>query len=247
MLKRQYENIFKNQDNHWWYKGMRAINESLLKKYLPENKPLKILDAGCGPGAALVYLSKFGDVVGVDISDDALKFAKKRGKVVKGDVSDLPFKDETFDVVVCLDVLYHKWVDLKKALSELKRVLKPGGVLLIREPAFDWFKSSEDIASATKHRFTKNEVKGEFDNSFVIKKITYVNFFLFPFALIKRIPEVVGFKKKRGVSDVQAASPFLNKILLFIFQKEQSLINYVNFPFGTSVICVAQKKYDKKN
>lgn len=196
---------------------MRSINESLLKKYLPKKKSLKILDAGCGPGAALVYLSQFGDVIGVDVSDEALKFARKRGKVIKGDISELPFKDKTFDVVVCLDVLYHKWVDVQKAFSELKRVLKPGGILFIREPAFDWFKSSEDIASATKHRFTKEELKKELGSSFVVVKLTYINFFLFPLALVKRIPEVVGFKKKRGVSDIQDAPPYLNKLLFTFF------------------------------
>lgn len=221
---------------------MRALNEKLLKKYLPKNKILKILDAGCGPGAALIYLSQFGEVIGVDISEEALQFAKKRGKVKKGDVSALPFEDETFDVVVCLDVLYHKWINVKKALLEMKRVLKKNGILFIREPAFDWFKSSEDIASATKHRFTKEELEKELSNSFNIIKLTYVNFFLFPLAFIKRIPEVIGIKKKQGVSDLQTVPSFLNMVLFSILRLETLLLSSFNFPFGTSVICVAKKK-----
>ena len=109
---------------------MQAIQETFLKQYLPKQKKIRILDAGCGPGAALIYLAKFGDVIGVDVSEDALKFARKRGKVRKGDIANLPFKSETFDVVVCLDVLYHKWVDTKRAFYELKRVLKKGGIFL---------------------------------------------------------------------------------------------------------------------
>jgi len=221
---------------------MRAINESLLKRYLPKNKSLKILDAGCGPGAALIYLSQFGEVTGVDISEEALRFAKKRGKVIKGDVSALPFKDGTFDVVVCLDVLYHKWVHVRKALSEMKRALRKGGILFIREPAFDWFKSSEDIASATKHRFTKEELRRELNGDAYILKLTYVNFLLFPLAFLKRIPEVMGIKKKQGVSDVQNVSPLLNMMLLSIFRLEVPLLNYFDLPFGTSVVCVARKK-----
>ncbi len=242
MLKGQYANIFHHQDNLWWYKGMRAINESLLKRYLPKNKSLKILDAGCGPGAALIYLSQFGEVTGVDISEEALRFAKKRGKVIKGDVSALPFKDGTFDVVVCLDVLYHKWVHVRKALSEMKRALRKGGILFIREPAFDWFKSSEDIASATKHRFTKEELRRELNGDAYILKLTYVNFLLFPLAFIKRIPEVIGIKKKQGVSDLQSIQSLLNTILFLIFRLEVPLLNYFNLPFGTSVVCVARKK-----
>lgn len=221
---------------------MKTINESLLEKYLPKNKSLRILDAGCGPGAALIYLAKFGDVIGVDISEEALRFARKRGMVKKGDISKLPFEDQTFDVVVCLDVLYHQWVNVKRAISEMKRVLKPGGILLIREPAFDWFKSSEDIASQTKHRFTKEELRRELNGSVDILKLTYINFLLFPLAFLKRIPEVIGMRKKRGASDIQEVSPLLNKILFSLFRMEKTLLSYTNFPFGTSVLCVARKK-----
>lgn len=220
---------------------MQAIQESLLKKHLPKQKKLKILDAGCGPGASLIYLSQFGEVTGVDISEEALRFAKKRGKVKKGDIANLPFEEETFDVVVCLDVLYHKWVNVKKAISEMKRVLKKSGILFIREPAFDWFKSSEDIASQTKHRFTKEELRKELNRDTQILKLTYVNFLLFPIAFMKRIPEVIGIKKKQGISDIQTISPFLNKILFSIFRLEVPLLNYFDLPFGTSVVCVAKK------
>lgn len=242
MLTEQYANIFHHQDNLWWYKGMRSINESLLKKYLPKHKQLKILDAGCGPGAALIYLSHFGDVTGVDISDEALKFAKKRGKVVKGDIAALPFKKNAFDVVVCLDVLYHQWVPVKKALSEMERVLKPGGTLFVREPAFDWFKSSEDIASQTKHRFTAHELKTRLQKDFIILKLTYANFLLFPVAFIKRIPEVIGITEKKGISDLKPVDKTLNSLLFSVLKLEKLLLSLINLPFGTSVICVAKKK-----
>lgn len=242
MLKTKYKNIFDHQDSYWWYKGMAAINILLLKKYLPKKNNLKILDIGCGTGAALLYLSDFGDVIGVDKSDEALKFAKTRGKVMKGDIASLPFKDDTFDLVVCLDVLYHEWVHTKKAFLEIKRVVKPGGIVLIREPAFDWFRSSEDIASQTKHRFTTNELKRELMQSFDIVKLTYLNFFLFPIAFLKRLPEIIGIKKKKGISDASSISPVCNNILFYIFLTEPMVLNYINFPFGTSALCVARKK-----
>lgn len=223
---------------------MREINESLLNRYLPKKKKLKrkILDAGCGPGTALHFLSQFGDVIGVDISDEALKFAKKRGKVTKGDITALPFADETFDIVTCFDVLYHEWVNTSKAFSEIKRVLKKGGIVLMREPAYDWFRSSEDIASKTKHRFTAGEIKNMFEKSFDVLKISYINFFLFPVAFIKRLPEVLNIKKKHGVSDAADISPLIDKFLYKIFHVEPLILQYVNFPFGTSVICIAKKR-----
>lgn len=223
---------------------MRAISEALLEKYLDRKRkrPLKILDAGCGPGTALIYLSQFGEVIGVDISDEALILAKKRGKVIKGDVSTLPFKDKTFDLVICIDLLYHKWVNTERAISEITRVLKPEGIFLLREPAFNWFRSSEDIASQTAHRFTTNEIKNLLAPSFEILRLTYINFFLFPLAFLKRLPEVIGIKKKRGVSDASNMSPLLNNLFFLILRIESQLVTNLNFPFGTSVACVAKKK-----
>lgn len=241
MLKSQYKNIFDHQDTLWWYKGMRVIQESFLRQYLPKQKDIKILDVGCGPGAALLYLAKFGDVIGVDKSQEALKFARRRGKVKRGDIQSLPFDDETFDAVTCFDVLYHKWVNIDKALGEIKRVLKKEGVLFIREPAFDWFRSSEDIASQTKHRFTKEELARKLESSFTILRLTYLNFLLFPLAFIKRIPEVVGIKKLQGISDVQSVPALLNTILFNALRLEKLLLIFFNLPFGTSVICVAKK------
>lgn len=243
MLKSQYGNIFKYQDSYWWYKGMAAINTMLLKKFLPKNKKLQILDVGCGPGAALLYLSRFGDVMGVDLSDEALKFARKRGKVRKADISSLPFEDESFDAVVCLDVLYHEWVkDNNKALLEIKRVLKPRGIFLLREPAYNWFRSSEDIVDFTKHRFTKKEIEKDLSKSFEILKITYANFFLFPLAFMKRIPQVIGLQKKQNKSDFFDINPVLNEILFLFINFESKIIQRFNFPFGTSVVAVARKK-----
>lgn len=244
MLKSKYENIFVHQDTYWWYKGMQEIHESLLTSYLSKKrkKDIKILDAGCGPGAALIYLAKYGNVIGVDISDEALQYAKKRGKVKKGDLSSLPFADETFDIVTCFDVLYHKWVNRNKAFLEIKRVLKPGGIALVREPAFNWLHSSEDIASQTKHRFTAGEMKEAFGDSFDILKLTYVNFFLFPFAFLKRLPEVLRLKKKRGESDASNISPTINNMLFSIFSLEPFFLRFLNFPFGTSILCVVKKR-----
>ena len=241
MLKRHYLDVAQNQDRHWWYQGMVAINKSLLDNYLPKKKGLKILDAGCGPGAMLPHLAKYGDVIGVDISEDALKYAKKRGKVKKGDITNIDFKDETFDLVVCMDVLYHMWVkDETSALKEFNRVLKKDGILLLREPAYDWMRGNEDKGSLTARRFSQRVLKQKLENSsFQVKKITYVNFFLFPLLLLVRI--LTGFGSKRGSSDMSIPPNFINQSLFNILKLESALLRFVSLPFGSSLICVARK------
>lgn len=242
MLKSHYQDIARNQDKHWWYLGMIAINISILDYYLGGKENLKILDAGCGPGANLPHLKKYGDVIGVDLSKEALKFARERGKVQKGDITKLKFNDNSFDLVVCMDVLYHMWIkDVSLALKEFNRVLKKDGKLLLREPAYNWMRGNEDRGSLTARRFSKREFRMRLEkNGFIIKKLTYVNFFLFPIVLVVRLLTMLGIIK--GSSDMTIPTRPVNLMLYNSLKLESFLIRFLNFPFGSSLICLARVK-----
>ena len=245
MRKDEYKNIYRHQDKLWWYRGMAEIQTVLLKKYVTR-KQNSILDAGCGTGAAFGFLSKFGNVTGVDLSDEALFFSQKLGNVKKSDIKSMPFASDHFDIVTCLDVLYHRWVeDWRLSLKEFYRVLKPGGILLIREPAYNWFRGSHDKVDFTKHRFIKDELEGELVKAgFKLKKITSANFFLFPIVFIKRLAEMI-IPRGKPVSDRRSVHSLLNIMLFSILQFEAKLIKVLSLPWGSSVICVAQKKNGK--
>ncbi|EKD94509.1 MAG: methyltransferase type 11 [uncultured bacterium] len=242
MLKSHYRKIANNQDKHWWYRGMTAINLSFLNTYLSKKRNLKILDAGCGPGVMLPHLKKYGDVLGVDLSDEALKFAKKRGSVKKADITNLKIKDNTYDLIICMDVMYHTWVkDVNKALIEFKRVLKKGGMLLIREPAYNWMRGNEDRGSLTARRFSKDDLeKSLVKNGFKVQKISYVNFFLFPIVFAVRIYGMM--TNKKGNSDLSIPNNLVNNLLFLSLNIESYIIKYISLPFGSSLICVSMKK-----
>lgn len=222
---------------------MAAVNRSLLNKYLPTKKSLKILDAGCGPGAMLPTLAEYGDVVGVDMSDEALEYARKRGRVKKGNILNLDFANETFDLVVCMDVLYHTWVeDETKALREFHRVLKRGGLLLIREPAYNWLRGREDVGSLTQRRFSRDRLASLVGkSSFKVLKISYANFFLFPIVLFLRIKSSLSPDRISGSSDFSLPPLLINSLLLNLLKFEGHLMKFISLPFGSSLICVARK------
>ncbi len=109
----------------------------------------KMIDVGCGAGRHTFEAFRRGaDVVGFDQSapdlndiDEILQAMKKqgeapawaKGEVVKGDALDLPYGDNTFDCVIASEILEHVPQD-DQAISELVRVLKPGGALAITVP-----------------------------------------------------------------------------------------------------------------
>lgn len=244
MRNDEYKNIYTHQQSLWWYRGMASIIRRLLFNYLPKGAKLKILDAGCGTGVAFPVLKPFGSVIGVDVSAEALRFAKKVGeKTKKASVTNLPFPNESFDMVLSLDVLYHAWVgDYDKALREYVRVLRPGGILVWREPAFDWLKSGHDLVDFTERRFTKEQMKESLQRlPLEIKKLSYINMILFPLVIIKRLPTILHIEKPQAKSDVDHVASWLNNVLTCVLSLESHLVPYVSFPFGSSVICVARK------
>lgn len=111
---------------------------SLIEQNAPQTRPLHVLDAGCGPGFFPVLLSKAGHLVtGIDGSLGMLERARKNAaeqgvgpELVQGDFGNLPFPDDTFDLIVNRNVT-HIIREHLKVYGEWNRVLKPGGTLLI--------------------------------------------------------------------------------------------------------------------
>ena len=110
-----------------------------MLKALPESGRGKALDIGCGSGVYLKELLALGfDAVGMDLSQEMLEVSRQnndplRGAqlhLVGGDVEHLPFKDAEFDLVLCIGVMGYLLSD-EQALSEIRRIVKPGGALLL--------------------------------------------------------------------------------------------------------------------
>ncbi|CZB21953.1 methyltransferase domain-containing protein [Candidatus Synechococcus spongiarum] len=126
----------------------RRNAETVASHLLPHLRPgMKVLDCGCGPGTISVGLAKAvapGELQGVDIEASQIAMAQSAARAgghdnaqfQVGDATNLPFADSTFDVVHCHAVLMHV-PKLAQALAEVKRVLKPGGILSARESVIE--------------------------------------------------------------------------------------------------------------
>lgn len=243
MKKIAYKEMFENETSHFWYRASRGLMVDLLKKYLA--KDAKILDAGCGTGGTMVYLQKAGfkNVVGVDKSSEALRYCKRRRltNVKLASVNSLPFSKNSFDAVICLDVLYHQGVNPKKALAEFRRVLRSDGILYLQEPSYNWIKSKHDSVIETERRYTTSSIENLVKSgNFKILKLSYFNSILSVPIFLKRLKDKL-FSSEAESSDVYRLPPLVNSVMLLIMEIEGLLFKNLNLPFGLSVICVAKR------
>lgn len=244
MEPKEYETMFAVEERHWWYVGMQSITTTLLSYLYPHQTDLHILDAGCGTGAAMCYLSPFGAVTGCDLSALALHFCQRRGlsRLGRASVTRLPFGDECFDLVTSFDVLYHRAVgDYRYALDEFRRVLRPAGRILLRLPAYNWLRGHHDQVIHTAHRFTTAELRQALTaGGFVVEKLSYANMLLFPLALGKRLAGSV-IPMGDG-SDIHPNPPWQDAFLAWFLFAEARWLAHHTLPFGLTVIAVGMKQ-----
>ncbi|MFI5182752.1 MAG: methyltransferase domain-containing protein [Vicinamibacteria bacterium] len=236
----EYERMFLAEERQWWYAGMREITDALLSG-AGGVAAGRILDAGCGTGNNLLHLGRRGAAVGVDLSEEALRYCRGRGvRAVGGSLLRLPFRDGVFDCVTSFDVLYHRWItDDGVAMAEMARVLRPGGLLLVRVPALKVLWGAHDEAVHSRHRYSRSEVKALLRRAGLeILRSTYANFFLFPLLATRRTFDRLS---GRQGSDVQFLSPALERTFLGLLRLEARLVRHVTLPIGASVFGLARK------
>lgn len=240
MQRYLYKDLFKLEEKHFWHIAKRNAVLWFIKRYLPRKKA-KILDVGCGTGKNLESLKKFGEIWGIDNSLEAIKFCKKRGleNIKLASASETLFKSNSFDAVTMLDVLEH--TDDKKALTEIYRILSPGGIVIITVPAYQWLWSRWDEALHHKRRYSKESLKSILkDCSFIPVKISYLYSFLIVPALVVRVVKSL-FNPKKYPSDFQLSSSMLNLLLGKVAAAELTFVKNGSVPFGLSLIAIARK------
>jgi SAM-dependent methyltransferase len=243
MREEEYRAMFELEERLWWYEGMRAVTASMLGDSLRPKENIRVLDVGCGTGFSMMWLrERFGTSreFGVDVSEHAAEFWRSRGldTIAIAGADALPFSASEFDLVTCFDVVYQLEMQAAgQALAEMNRVLKQDGLLFIREPAYDWLRGSHDVAVATRHRYTLGELRRLLESrGFAIRRASYANTLLFPAAAAHRL-----LSRGGDSSDVREASDFMNRAFGAALKLEARLLRRVSFPFGLSVVAVAQK------
>jgi 2-polyprenyl-3-methyl-5-hydroxy-6-metoxy-1,4-benzoquinol methylase len=146
--------------DHWWFASRTRAIDTLMRQSLSKTEGLQLLDIGCGAGNMIHYLSEYGHVKGIEVDPRPVKQAQVRGyDVDQVDATQpFPFEAATFDVATAFDVIEHVEADVA-VLQEAYRVLKPGGHIVVTEPAFMFLWSNNDVINDHKRRYAAKELR----------------------------------------------------------------------------------------
>ena len=238
-----YREYFEVEDRHWWFVGRREIFLDVLERRLGSGADRSILDIGSGTGTMIGHLARFGDVRGVDFDPEAIRFCRERGvidvELLEGD--GLPFEDERFDVVTSFDVLEHIEDDAQM-LAEMRRVLRPGGTLLVSVPALPFLWGPQDEISHHQRRYRRAALgRAITAGGFDLERLSFFNTLLFPpIAAIRVLRLNRGGEAQSDFRLVPGAC--VNRTLARLFASEARLLRRRDLPIGVSLLALAARR-----
>jgi ubiquinone/menaquinone biosynthesis C-methylase UbiE len=220
----------------WWYQALHTRLVAALA-----GTAGRVLDAGCGTGGLLAALCRRRPdlmAIGIEWAGAAARRAadKSGAAIVRGSVNALPFADASFDAAVSADVLCHAAVDPDRALAELRRVLRPGGLLVLNMPAYAWLLSAHDRRVHNARRQSAGQTARMLAAAgFARVRVRYWNTLLLPLVVARR----KFLARGHAASDVAAVPPWLNATLHGMTELERRLP--FPLPAGSSVLAVAER------
>lgn len=194
-----------------------------------------ILEVGCGIGNFTEKLTKFGKVTAVDVNDEYIKITGKKLEEVAVGFGDIErgkyfFKDKKFDAIVCLNVLEHIKED-KKALSNLTKLLKKDGYLILIVPADQFLYGEIDKSISHFRRYSKDQVD----------KMVSVNNLKAIFSRRLNLVGGVGWFIAGKILRNKTVNKRNVKIFNLIAPLFLTIESIIEPPIGTSVLSISQK------
>ena len=238
----EYALMDQAEGSMWWYRALHARLRDALRGIQG-----RVLDAGCGTGGLLATLR---DLPGLDLhgleydpTAAARAAAKSGARIVCGSINALPFADASFAAILSADVLCHAAVDPPTALAELRRVLRPGGRLVLNMPSYEWLLSAHDRQVHNARRTTATALARDLAAAgFAQIRTRYWNTLLLPLMVLQRKVLARGSAGDKGgetVSDVAAFPPFIDATFHALTELERRL--RLPMPAGGSVLAIAER------
>jgi len=250
-----YLRLAAREDNYWWYRARRRLGLGLLRRF-GVRSGVRAIDIGCGCGGNLDIFKAYAPalVVGLDLSPIALSFAQRKTPTacfVRSDLSgDLPFAEGSFDVATIFNVLYHDWVtDDRAVLQRTGRLVSPGGLVLVFEPALAVLRRSMDRVTMGKRRYTVASLRRLAENAGLdVVFASYFSSFALPSALGGAVHDRIRMLFRREPSDDFASIDFkplaegMNRIIFRLAAREaDAIVAGRSIPLGVGLVAVLRR------
>lgn len=234
---------------HFWFRGFRAFIAPFLRRATAGRPGARILDCGCGTGANIELLQRFGRAWGFDLSETGLRLgrAAARTRLTRASATAAPFADAAFDLVTSFDVLYSlEDTDERMALAEMYRLLRPGGYALINVAAMERLRGDHSVLSREIRRYSRAELCSRVTRAgFRVERITYAYASLFvPMLAVRSWQRLRGLKREEDTvarREITVPPAPINAALTVLLRLEAGWLRRFDAPFGSSLICLARK------
>lgn len=225
-------------EKHFWLVAKRNMIDILMQRAAGGLRNLSILNIGAGTGEDFLILKKYGKLSVIDIDAETVVLMPAHLVEAKfvADACAMPFKNESFDLIVAFDVLEHIPNDTK-AVSEILRCLKPGGSFVFSVPAFNFLFSRHDELLGHVRRYDKKMIRSLLCN-FELRFLSFWFFFLFIPAAVWRLLQRYGIIPQNRAEQMGLFNGLGGMIMRF----ENALLRVgARFPWGLALIGIVRK------
>jgi len=245
----QYSQLAETEDRHWWHRSRQALTARYIDRMGLSGRA-RILDIGCGAGGTTRFLLRYGSVVGLDRSEHSLAHARRKAPaaaLVQGDANRLGalFAPASFDLITFFNVLYHQWMtDDQAIIDSAGQLLRPGGHLLLTEPAFEILMRRHDRLDMGKRRYRLRDFRAFFETAGLrYQSGQYFNALAFPPCLALALRERLRPQQNESAQAGEMAVPVapLNDALRRYMDVESRVMGALAVPLGVTLLAVARK------
>ena len=233
------------EGTHFWFRGFRRFVAPVIGELAGGRRDLRLLDCGCGTGNNLALLRPYGSAFGFDLTRSGLARARAAGHpVARGDVTQIPFASDRFDIATSFDVL--QCVDRDEySVAEMARVVRPGGALVLTVAALEMLRGDHAEAWQEVRRYTPATARRLVEGAGLgVERVSFLFASLFPLMLAVRSAQRVmrRFRELRPDTDIGVPSAPVNAALSAAVAAEAAVARRVRMPVGSSLLVVARKR-----
>ncbi|HNQ24716.1 MAG TPA: class I SAM-dependent methyltransferase [Phycisphaerae bacterium] len=242
----EYAKLEEVDRRHWFYRGKRGIVRHWIEIFHPLSQDDLLIDAGCGTGALLAEMGGMCRILGLDDHDESIALTRPKierfgGNVIKTPLHHVELEDGCATVVTLLDVLEHIDDDAG-ALTEMIRLVRPGGLIIITVPALMMLWSDWDVALHHRRRYSKPQLLRLIRRAEVeVLRCVYINSLVLPVVYAVRT-----WRRLRPLppgaprAEDKIPRPALNT-LLFHALVQPAIRRWCKPPLGVSLMAVLRR------